>query len=212
MTSTSWVRLCEGNARWASGGSAADGGRGAVRRAELVGSQAPFALVLGCADSRVPAEILFDQGLGDLFVVRTAGHVVDAAVLGSVEYAISVLGASLIVVLGHEGCGAVAAAAHLVDDGDVPPGYIADIAQCIAPNVVRARDAGADTLSAVGAQHSIYTVETLRQRSATIDQAIRQGTVSAVAAQYCLSTGRVAEVAPPELILSGALPSTHQYP
>src|SRR5262245_50301299 len=124
MTSTSWDQLLEGNRRWADGRSEAGDTRGAVRRAELTGSQNPGALILGCADSRVPAEILFDQGLGDLFVVRTAGHTLDAAVIGSMEYAVEILGVELLVVLSHEGCGAVAAAARVVDEVAVPHGYI----------------------------------------------------------------------------------------
>ncbi|MFH1610202.1 MAG: carbonic anhydrase, partial [Candidatus Bipolaricaulota bacterium] len=80
------------------------------RRTELVPGQKPWAAVVGCADSRVPPEIVFDQGLGDLFVIRTAGHVVDAAVLASIEYAVEHLNVPLVVVLGHRGCGAVAAA------------------------------------------------------------------------------------------------------
>ncbi|MCO8274995.1 carbonic anhydrase [Actinoplanes sp. TRM 88003] len=194
-----WTRLREGNLRWTEDRSTAAGDRGAARRAQLNESQNPFALVLGCADSRVPAEILFDQGLGDLFVVRTAGHVVDAAALGSVEYAVEILGVSLIVVLGHEGCGAVAAATRVVDDGLVPPGYIRDIAERIAPDVTRARRAGATTQAEIAAQHSLYTVDLLRERSSMVDAALRRGAVTAVPAQYCLSTGLVSEVHAPVL-------------
>ncbi|MCM4082864.1 carbonic anhydrase [Paractinoplanes hotanensis] len=196
---TSWARLRDGNLRWTQDRSTAAADRGAARRAQLNESQNPFALVLGCADSRVPAEILFDQGLGDLFVVRTAGHVVDAAALGSVEYAVEILGVSLIVVLGHEGCGAVAAAIRVVDEGLVPPGYIRDIAERIAPDVARARRAGAVTQAEIGAQHSRYTLELLRERSSMVDAALRRGAVTAVPAQYCLSTGLVAEVHAPVL-------------
>ncbi|GIF21432.1 carbonic anhydrase [Actinoplanes tereljensis] len=196
MTSTNWARLSEGNIRWVEGRSRADGQRGAVRRAELTTSQNPFALVLGCADSRVPAEILFDQGLGDLFVVRTAGQTVDSAVLGSMEYAVEVLGVELLVVLGHEGCGAVAAAARVIDEVAVPHGYIRDVAEKIAPNVLRARLAGASTPEEVGAQHAAYTLELLRERSSALDNAIRRGALGAVATQYSLKTGRVCEVAP----------------
>jgi carbonic anhydrase len=194
-----WARLREGNLRWVEDRSTAGGDRGAARRAETSRSQTPFALVLGCSDSRVPAEILFDQGLGDLFVVRTAGHVVDSAALGSVEYAVEVLGVSLIVVLGHEECGAVAAAARVVDDGEVPPGYIRDIAERIAPNVVRARRAGAVTAAEIVGQHSMHTVELLRQRSPLVDAAIRRGALAAVPARYCLSSGTVTEVGSPAL-------------
>ncbi|MBL7254182.1 carbonic anhydrase [Paractinoplanes lichenicola] len=189
-----WEKLLEGNRRWLEDRSTGAGNRGAVRRAELSQSQAPFALVVGCSDSRVPAEILFDQGLGDLFVVRTAGHVVDAATLGSVEYAVAHLGVSLIVVLGHEGCGAVAAGTGVVDNAAVPAGYVRDIAERIAPDVLRARLDGATTPSEISARHSVYTLDLLRERSSVVDNALRDGTVGAVAAQYCLSTGAVTEI------------------
>lgn len=188
-----WAQLQAGNVRWVEGRSSA-GGRGADRRAEVSLSQTPFAAVLGCSDSRVPAEILFDQGLGDLFVVRTAGHVVDSAALGSVEYAVEVLGVSLIVVLGHDECGAVAAASRIVDDAQVPPGYIRDVAERIAPNILRARKEGATSPAAVVSNHSVYTVELLRQRSALIDNAIRCDAVRAIAARYCLRSGIVTQV------------------
>lgn len=191
-----WARLQEGNTRWIEGRSTADDSRGALRRAETTQSQNPFALILGCSDSRVPAEILFDQGLGDLFVVRTAGHVLDGGVIGSIEYAVEVLGVSLIVVLGHQECGAVAAAARLVDDAQIPPGYIRDVAGHIAPSVLRARAEGARDLGEIGRRHSLYTVEQLRQRSHLIDDAFQGGSLSAVATQYCLASGTVAEVHP----------------
>jgi len=189
-----WLRLRDGNLRFTQDRSTAAGDRGAARRAQLNDSQNPFALVLGCSDSRVPAEILFDQGLGDLFVVRTAGHVVDSATLGSVEYAVGMLGVSLIVVLGHEGCGAVAAATGVVDNAAVPAGYVRDIAERITPDVLRARHDGATTPSEIGARHSLYTLDLLRERSSVVDNAIRDGRVEAVAAQYCLSTGAVTEI------------------
>jgi carbonic anhydrase len=192
-----WARLREGNLRWIENRSTATADRAALRRAEFSQFQAPYAVVLGCSDSRVPVEVLFDQELGDLFVVRTAGHVLDAAALGSVEYAVEMLGASLILVLGHEGCGAVAAATRMVDEGQVPPGHIRDIAERIAPNIVRARRAGATTAAEIGAQHSRYTIEFLRQRSSLVDGALRRGAVEAVAAQYSLSSGQVSEVEEP---------------
>ena len=86
-------------------------------------------MVFGCADSRVAAEIIFDQGLGDMFVVRTAGQVIDSAVLGSIEYAVTVLDVPLIVVLGHDSCGAVKATLAAIDDGVVPGGYVRDVVE-----------------------------------------------------------------------------------
>lgn len=115
--------LLYGNKRFVSG-VPGHPNQDAGRRAELAPGQDPFAVVLGCSDSRLAAEIIFDQGLGDLFVVRTAGHVLGAEVLGSVEYATSVLGARLVVVLGHDSCGAVAAARAAVEDGLSAGGFV----------------------------------------------------------------------------------------
>ncbi|SDT46150.1 carbonic anhydrase [Actinoplanes derwentensis] len=200
--STSWAVLREGNARFIAGMTSADLRRGPHRRAELIGSQAPSAIVFGCADSRVPAEILFDQGLGDLFVVRTAGHVVDGSVLGSIEYAVEVLGVPLIVVLGHDSCGAVAASIAMVDEGKVPPGSIREIVEHIAPDVVRARIAGAETLAETIEQHASYTAELLRERSVLIDRAITAGRVSVVPTFYSLASGEVGEAHPVRRLLA----------
>ncbi|GAA1623521.1 carbonic anhydrase [Actinoplanes couchii] len=199
---TTWAALREGNARFMAGLTSADLRRGPHRRAELTGSQAPSAIVFGCADSRVPVEILFDQGLGDLFVVRTAGHVFDASVLGSIEYAVEVLGVPLIVVLGHESCGAVAAATAMVDEGKVPPGSIREVCEHIAPDVVRARIAGAETLTETVEQHASYTAELLRDRSPLIDRAITAGRVSVVPSFYSLGSGEVVEAQPVRRLLA----------
>ncbi len=102
-------RLNEGNRRFASGTGGCDGASSLTRRAGLVAGQQPFAIILGCSDSRVPAEIVFDQGLGDLFVIRVAGNIVAPSQIGSVEFAASRFGTRLVVVLGHSQCGAVAA-------------------------------------------------------------------------------------------------------
>src|SRR5690606_41469675 len=98
--------------------------QGAARRAELAVAQNPFAVIFGCSDSRVAAEIIFDQGLGDAFVVRTAGHVLDTTVIGSIEYGIGVLGTPLIVVLGHDHCGAVEAASDALRTCQIPHGFV----------------------------------------------------------------------------------------
>jgi carbonic anhydrase len=102
-------RLEEGNRRFAAGSRSASGPSDHARRAELVSGQEPLAIVLGCSDSRVPAELVFDQGLGDLFVIRVAGHVVAPSQIGSVEFAAERFGTRLVVVLGHSLCGAVSA-------------------------------------------------------------------------------------------------------
>ena len=107
------------------------------------------------------------------------------------------LDVDLLVVLGHEGCGAVAAAARVVDEVAVPHGYIRDVTEKIAPNVLQARLGGAATLDEVGRQHAQYTLELVRERSAVLDNAIRRGALAGVAAQYSLSTGRVTQVPAP---------------
>lgn len=127
-------RLLDGNERYQAGLMSAPN-RTAKRRAEVAHSQHPFAVIVGCSDSRVPPEILFDQGIGDLFVVRTAGNVVDSVALGSIEYAIEHLGTNLVVVLGHEKCGAVAAT---VSGGDAPPN-VKTIINMIQPAVDKAK-------------------------------------------------------------------------
>src|SRR3982750_354603 len=114
-----WKALKEGNERFVAG-KPEHPSQSIEHRASLAEEQTPTAVVFGCADSRVAAEIIFDQGLGDMFVVRTAGHVIDSAVLGSIEYAVTVLDVPLIVVLGHDSCGAVKATLSAIDDGVVP--------------------------------------------------------------------------------------------
>lgn len=169
----------------------------ASKRAELVTEQRPFALVVGCSDSRVPAEFVFDADLGDLFVVRTAGHVVDSAVLGSVEYGVDVLGVPLVVVLGHERCGAVGAALDALDGGSVPGGYVRDIVERVAPSILVARhgrardDDPAVEATIVGAAHVKATANLLRDRSSALARAVEAGRAAVVGAAYELATGRV---------------------
>ncbi|WP_280469433.1 carbonic anhydrase, partial [Nocardia brasiliensis] len=111
---SAWKSLREGNDRFVTG-TLLHPSQGAADRAKLVSGQHPSAILFGCGDSRVAAELIFDQGLGDMFVVRTAGHVVDSSVLGSIEYGVQVLDVPLIVVLGHDSCGAVKATIDALD-------------------------------------------------------------------------------------------------
>jgi carbonic anhydrase len=148
-------------------------------------------VVFGCADSRVAAEIIFDQGLGDMFVVRTAGHVADSAVLGSIEYAVTVLDVPLVVVLGHDSCGAVKATLSALEDGEVPGGYVRDIVERVTPSILLGRNQGLTRVDEFEAKHVIETVQQLRVRSAPIAQRIIEGTLAIVGLTYHLADGRV---------------------
>jgi carbonic anhydrase len=148
-------------------------------------------VVFGCADSRVAAEIIFDQGLGDMFVVRTAGHVADSAVLGSIEYAVTVLDVPLVVVLGHDSCGAVKATLNALDDGEVPGGYIRDIVERVTPSILLGRNQGLTRVDEFEAKHVNETVQQLRVRSAPIAQRIIEGTLAIAGVTYHLADGRV---------------------
>src|SRR5271163_4847854 len=130
---TAWKSLKEGNERFVAG-QPEHPSQSVQHRASLAKGQNPTAVIFGCGDSRVAAELIFDQGLGDMFVVRTAGHVVDSSVLGSIEYAVQMLSVPLIVVLGHDRCGAVKATLDALDGGDVPGGSIRSIVEKVTPS------------------------------------------------------------------------------
>jgi carbonic anhydrase len=188
-----WRTLLEGNARFADGRlhqPALD----SARRAELAEQQRPFALVFGCGDSRVAAEFVFDQGLGHLFVVRTAGHVVDTGVLGSVEFGVDLLGIPLVVVLGHDSCGAVAATLEAVATGQLPGGFVRDIVERVAPSVLAAQRQGRASADEAGAEHVRQTVRLLVDRSAVLAAAVREGRCAVVGLVYRLVEGRVSVV------------------
>ena len=134
---TAWKALKEGNERFVAGRPHIPA-RASQHRASLAAGQKPTAVVFGCADSRVAAEIIFDQGLGDMFVVRTAGQAIDSAVLGSIEYAVTVLDVPLVVVLGHDSCGAVKAAIGAIDDGAIARRFRTGCGGRVAPSILRA--------------------------------------------------------------------------
>jgi carbonic anhydrase len=185
-----WKALKEGNERFVAG-EPQHPSQSIADRARLAAGQKPTAVVFGCADSRVAAEIIFDQGLGDMFVVRTAGHVIDAAVLGSIEYAVTVLDVPLIVVLGHDSCGAVKATLSAIDDGVVPGGYVRDIVERVTPSVLQGRHAGLTRVDEFETRHVNETVAQLRIRSASIAERLAGGTVAIVGLTYHLAEGRV---------------------
>jgi carbonic anhydrase len=183
--------LRDGNRRFAES-RAEHPDQTAARRAEVAAGQRPFAVVVGCSDSRVPPEILFDRGLGDLFVVRSAGQVVGDTELGSVEFAVANLGAPLVVVLGHERCGAVEAAFG----GSPVQGRIQAIVDAIRPNLSSAgSEAPASVDDAVRAQVR-GVVAQLRSSEPVLAPRVRDGTLQIVGAVYDLDDGRVAVVEP----------------
>jgi len=149
---------------------------------------------MGCADSRVPPELLFDQGVGDLFVVRVAGNVVGGGgvfVKGSIEYAVAELGVRLIMVLGHSSCGAVKAAIKHVDDGDPLPGAIAELVNRIRPAVIKAKDMPGDQLANAISANVLLGVETLNNLDPIVRPAVSSGQAKVVGAVYDLRTGAV---------------------
>ncbi|MFE6854577.1 carbonic anhydrase [Streptomyces sp. NPDC057674] len=180
--------LLAGNTRFVSG-APQHPNQDAARRTELAPGQDPFAVILGCSDSRLAAEIIFDQGLGDLFVVRTAGHVLGTEVLGSVEYATSVLGARLVVVLGHDSCGAVAAARAAVEDGFAAGGFVRDIVERVTPSILAARTAGLTTDTDIIDEHIRHTVDLMLERSRLLSDQVASGDIAIVGLGYALTEG-----------------------
>lgn len=183
---TALARLKAGNTRFVSG-NLSHPNQGPERRAKLTGGQHPFAIILGCADSRTAPEVVFDQGLGDLFVVRTAGNVVDDVALGSIEYAVEHLGASLIVVLGHENCGAVKATL----DGGKLPGHLPAIAKAIRPAVKASAGQPGNALDNAVLGNARLETQRVAQSKPILRKLVEEGRVRVVAARYDLDTGKV---------------------
>jgi len=184
-----WAKLARGNDRFVAG-DYSHPHQDAARRDSLTDGQTPFAVFFGCADSRVAAEIIFDRGLGDLFVVRTAGHVIDPGVLGSIEFGVAILNIPLVVILGHDSCGAVAATVNAVRDGVLPGGYIRDIVERVTPSVLAARQAGMTTPDEIEAEHVRHTLRLLTERSRLISDRVASGQLAVVGAVYNLGDGR----------------------
>jgi len=157
------------------------------RRAALVSGQAPFAIVLTCSDSRVAPELFFDQGLGDLFVIRNAGNVLDDHVIGSIEYAVEHLHASLVIVVGHEKCGAVSAA---VAGGEVP-GHIHSVVDALAPAVEQSKDLPGDKVDNAVRANAQRDAEILTRVEPILKEAAGSHKLLIVAARYDLTTGKI---------------------
>ena len=159
-----------------------------ARLASLVGGQAPFAIVLSCADSRVVPELIFDRGMGDLFVIRVAGNISDnEAVLGSIEYAAVLLGVNLIVVLGHQSCGAVTAAV----DGSTTDLHIDELVRAIAPAVEIARAQEGDLVDNAIRCNANYVADHLRTTGPVLGDLVKDRGMQVVSAYYRLDTGEV---------------------
>ena len=188
------ARLMEGNARFAAAlPSYPD--QTPERRTTVAGGQHPIAVVVGCSDSRVAPELAFDQGLGDLFVIRVAGNVVDDNALGSVEYALAELHVPLVVVLGHGRCGAVKATLDLAVQGGEAPGHIQSLVKAIQPAVAQARTQGGDTLDAAIIANVGHVVGLLKTSEPIVGKLVDAEQVKIVGARYDLDTGQVAIVA-----------------
>ncbi|RZQ60012.1 carbonic anhydrase [Amycolatopsis suaedae] len=190
-----WRILSEGNARFVAGRQKHPH-ESLKWRESLVKGQHPFAVILGCADSRVPPELVFDEGLGDMFVIRSAGEVLDTSVVGSIEYAVEHLGVPLIVVLGHASCGAVSAAVDLVRGTAHLSGDISTLVRAVEP-AVRATPPNPDPaafLAACVAEQARRTAVLLKERSDIVTKAIAERGVKIVSATYELTTGAVTRV------------------
>jgi carbonic anhydrase len=164
----------------------------AARRLALAKGQAPFCAYVSCSDSRVPPELLFGRGLGELFIIRNAGNTVDTVAMGSIEYAVAVLGVPLVVVMGHESCGAVKAAMSVVSDNARFPGVIGNMIEPIIPAVLEARNQPGDATEVAVKQNVRRVVRKLREASdPLLIEPQRSGKLKVVGAYYKLDSGEV---------------------
>jgi carbonic anhydrase len=180
-------KLKEGNGRYTSG-NLQHPGQTAERRTELAKTQHPFAAILSCSDSRVPPEIVFDQGLGDLFVVRVAGNVINDEGMGSLEYTVDHLGTRLILVLGHQRCGAVDAAKQTIAAKGKAPGHIQSLVTAIKPAV---EATAKDDLETTVKANVKNVVQALRSSTPILKAEVDSGKIQVVGGYYSLDTGAV---------------------
>ena len=180
-------KLKEGNGRYTTG-SLQHPGQTAERRTELAKTQHPFAAIVSCSDSRVPPEIVFDQGLGDLFVVRVAGNVINDEGLGSIEYTVDHLGTRLILVLGHQSCGAVKAARETIAAKGKAPGHIESLVTAIKPAV---EATAKDDLETTVKANVKNVVKALRSSTPILKSKVDSGEIQVIGGYYSLDTGAV---------------------
>jgi carbonic anhydrase len=182
--------LKEGNERFVAG-NPVQSAQGRERRLEIARGQTPFAVLVSCSDSRVPPELLFGRGLGELFIVRNAGNTVDTTALGSIQYAVAELGVPLVVVMGHERCGAVEAAVAVVEHNATFPGSIGQMIEPIVPAVLSARNQPGDLLDNAVRENVRRVVSRLRTSEPVLMEPLRAGTLKIVGARYDLNDGSV---------------------
>lgn len=184
--------IIEGNRRFSSG-TPAHPRQGIEDISTVAQGQRPFATLFGCADSRLSAEIIFDVGLGDLFVVRNAGQVIGETILGSLEFSVGVLNVPLILVLGHDNCGAIRATMDSIG-GNPPPidgMFITKLVNRLTPTVIKAYAQGSNEIDDVLKFHIESTVAEIMSSSSLIAKAVAEGKVAVVGAKYSLSVGEV---------------------
>lgn len=186
--------LLEGNARFV-GDSPEHPNQDVHRRQSLTTTQTPQITLFGCSDSRVAAELIFDVGLGELFTVRTAGQATSTMALGSLEYGVEVLGTPLLVVLGHDSCGAVTAAKNSYETGQEPPGYISDIVAHILPSIVRGQSRGITDVDGLVKVNTSDVVTRLVERSTILRSAVDEDRLVIVGLTYHLADGLVSVAA-----------------
>lgn len=185
-----WGLLEAGNQRFING-TVNHPHQDANWRAALTESQSPHAVIFGCADSRLAAEIIFDVGLGDVFVIRTAGQVIDDAVLGSLQFAVEEIQVPLIIILGHDNCGAVTAAVEAMATAQMPKGFMRSLVERIVPSVMAARAEGVTDVNGTVKEHTDQTVHRVVETSHAVSKAVDEGRTAVMGVTYSLSEGSV---------------------
>lgn len=182
-------KLLDGNKRFVEG-KMMHPDQNSGRRAGIVKGQNPFAVIVSCSDSRVPPEVIFDQGLGDLFVIRLAGNILNDEAIGSIEYAVEHLGVKYVMVLGHESCGAVAATVK----GGEAPGHIGSLVKAIQPAVEAAKKQQGDLMDNSVKANVSMVVQKLKSNAPILEHAVKKGDLVIEGARYDLDEGTVSIV------------------